>query len=57
MSIAVKELKAWVETLDEKNSVGVDDGGLTIVELTPEGTETGAYLEIGGVPGSVFGDE
>lgn len=47
---SIKDLKAWIETLDPGNSVAVDDGGLAVVELTPTGIETGAYLEIGGVP-------
>jgi hypothetical protein len=28
--------------------VAVDNGGLTLIELTPEERPTGAYLEIGG---------
>ncbi len=51
----VKEFKEWLSTLDDANSVAVEDGGLTIVELTPEGKETGAYFELGGVEGE--GDE
>ena len=46
----VEELKRWIETLDPQNEIAVDDGGLTIVELTPDGVETGAYFEIGGTP-------
>lgn len=57
MTMSIAEVKRWIDTLDPKNSIAVDDGGLTIVEVTPEGVETGAYLEIGGVPGSIFGDE
>ncbi len=48
--MAIAEAKRWLDTLDPKNSIAVDDGGLTIVEVTPEGEQTGAYLEIGGVP-------
>jgi hypothetical protein len=57
MAMTVAEVKRWLDTLDPANNVAVDDGGLTIVELTPDGKETGAYLELGGVPGSIFGDE
>lgn len=46
----VKEVKRWLATLDERNGVAVDDGGLCLVELTPDGEETGAYCEIGGTP-------
>ena len=46
----VKEVKRWLATLDDDNAVAVDDGGLCLVELTPEGEETGAYCEIGGTP-------
>ena len=48
--MTVKEIQAWIETLDPNNQIVVDEGGLTIVELTPDGTETGAYAEIGGIP-------
>jgi hypothetical protein len=53
----VHKVKRWIETLAPDNMLAVDDGGLTLVELTPAGEETGAYLEVGGVPGSVWGDE
>lgn len=49
MAVSVATIKAWVETLDPKSSVAIDDGGLTLVELA-EGQETGVSLEIGGIP-------
>jgi hypothetical protein len=48
--MTVKELRRWIDTLNPDNRVAIDEGGLTVVELTPDGTETGAYLELGGVP-------
>jgi hypothetical protein len=50
MAISVATLKAWVESLDPRGSTAIDDGGLSLVELTADDAETGAYLEIGGVP-------
>lgn len=50
MALSVTDLKAWIETLGPRNAVAIDDGGLTLVELTPNGEETGAYLELGGIP-------
>lgn len=47
--IDVSELKRWARTLTPGNDVAVDDGGLTLVELD-DGVETGAYLEVGGIP-------
>lgn len=55
--VSVKELRAWLDTLPEDSSVGVDDGGLTLIEVNAEGDETAAYYEVGGLPGSIFGDE
>jgi len=49
MAMSVRELKRWINTLDEDNAVAVDDGGLTLVELDENG-ETGAYHEVGGIP-------
>jgi hypothetical protein len=39
-----EELERWLATLPEGASVGVDDGGLTLV------AEGGACLEVGGMP-------
>ena len=42
--ISVTELKRWLETLENDDSVYVDEGGLTLCsEGDPE-----AYLEVGG---------
>lgn len=48
--MSVEEVKRWINTLDGKNYVAIDDGGLCLVELTPDDQETGAYCEIGGIP-------
>ncbi len=46
MSMDVKEIKDWLDTLDPDDGVGVDEGGLCLVV---EG-EPDCYLEIGGIP-------
>lgn len=48
--IDIKELKRWLATLNPEGFVAVDDGGLTLVELNEHLNETGAYLEVGGIP-------
>ena len=41
----VKEIKQWLNTLDESEWIGIGEGGLTLE------TEDGeAYLEVGGLP-------
>lgn len=49
--ITTDEIRAWFDTLTTKN-VAIDDGGLMVVALDDDGQETGAYIEIGGVPGN-----
>jgi hypothetical protein len=46
----VAEVKRWIATLDDDSNLAIDDGGLCLVELTADGEETGAYIEIGGTP-------
>jgi hypothetical protein len=46
--ISQPELLKWVRTLSPDHYVGIDDGGLTLVELTPNCKPTAAYLEVGG---------
>jgi len=53
----VSEVKKWLRTLHDDSTLCIDDGGLTIVEIDANGNETGAYLELGGVPGSIYGDD
>lgn len=47
--MSVAEVKDWLATLSPESGVAIDDGGLSLVEVK-EHTETGAYLEVGGVP-------
>lgn len=44
MSIPVKELKEWLDTLDSEDSVFIDEDGLTMCSEN----ESKAYIEIGG---------
>lgn len=46
MAEPVKDLIAWLQALPENSSVGIDDGGLTL--LCDENPD--AYYEIGGMP-------
>jgi type II secretory pathway component PulM len=46
MSMPIKEILRWLNTLDPEQEVSVDDGGLTLV-VTDYPDE---YLEIGGIP-------
>ena len=45
-----KQFKSWAASLDDDQSVAVDEGGLCIVELIKDNKETGRYCEIGGIP-------
>lgn len=42
-------IKAWLEAFPDDAGIAVDDGGLTLVALTPDGEELG-YYEVGGIP-------
>lgn len=53
--ISAKQLREWLDTLEPSALVAIDDGGLTIVQVTPETdphdkTPAGPFLEIGGIP-------
>lgn len=48
--IDAKELIRWASTLSPGAVVAIDDGGLTLVEVDVDNNETGAYLEVGGIP-------
>jgi hypothetical protein len=43
--IGKPELQAWLNTLDDDDCIGIDDGGLSLVVL-----DSNAYYEIGGMP-------
>lgn len=45
---SIPDLKQWLATLNPENSVGVDEGGLTLCEIDKDGETTGAQFEIGG---------
>ena len=48
--IDVVALQVWLARISSQNFVAIDEGGLTLVALDPDGKETGDYLEIGGTP-------
>lgn len=48
--IAKKELVEFIDSLPDDSNVAVDDGGLTLVEIDRNGEETGACIEVGGIP-------
>jgi hypothetical protein len=50
------ELLRWVNTLDDNSCIGVDEGGLCLVEVLPDNTRGEAYCEIGGIPEEAEGD-
>jgi hypothetical protein len=50
--ISIRELKDWLEQLNDEDGIAIDDGGLTLVVFT-EGETTrpdGNYIEVGGIP-------
>lgn len=49
----ISTVQAWIATLNPENSLAVDDGGLTLAEVTSEGKATGAYYELGGIPAPI----
>ncbi|WP_040713620.1 MULTISPECIES: hypothetical protein [Nocardia] len=46
--IPVPELRTWAAGLDLSHHVGIDEGGLTLVEIPDHDRSSGAYLEVGG---------
>ncbi len=48
--ISINELQKWLSTLSPDNYLAIDDGGLTLLEITADDAATSAFLEIGGVP-------
>jgi hypothetical protein len=46
----VFEVKRWLETLAPGSSIGIDEGGLTLREVTAQNEMTEAYCEVGGIP-------
>lgn len=48
--MTVKEVRRWLTTLRDDSDIAIDEGGLTLVEISAGTQETGAYLEVGGIP-------
>lgn len=46
--ICISELTSWLSGLDSTSHVGVDEGGLTLVEVRSNSLTAGAYIEVGG---------
>jgi len=46
MAMTVREIKEWLNTLQDDDLVGIDDGGLCLEVAEDPGT----YCEIGGLP-------
>lgn len=46
MAMSVGEIKEWLDTLDDEDEVGVDEGGLCLLVVDKPDT----YCEIGGLP-------
>ena len=45
-----KEIERWIGTLPDDANVGIDEGGLNLVEVNADGSQGEAYLEVGGIP-------
>ena len=45
---SVREVILWLNTLDSESSVAVDEGGLTLIEISADHTPTESYFEVGG---------
>ena len=56
MAIPAKELREWLSGFADDDLVGVTQGGLTLVLVTPETIEADdavagiPYIEVGGIP-------
>ena len=46
----IPEFQRWLNTLNPAHHIAIDEGGLTAIEVAPDGQPTGAYYEIGGGP-------
>lgn len=51
---STKDLIDWLQSLPPESSVGVDEGGLTLVVLDENDKVGEAYYEVGGVPEETF---
>ena len=50
MAMQIKEVRRWLDTVADDHEVAIADDGICLVEIDAQGVETGAYVEIGGVP-------
>lgn len=50
MTMPVKELKEWLNTLPKDAKVGVDEGGLCLRVVGEEDKKGQSYCEVGGLP-------
>ena len=50
MAMPASDIREWLESFDEGDLIAIDEGGLTLVGLTPSGAPTMTYIEVGGVP-------
>ncbi|MGN2638815.1 hypothetical protein ACTD5D_22130 [Nocardia takedensis] len=46
--ITIPDLRTWISGLDPFGHVGIDEGGLWLVEIPHDDRTTGAHLEVGG---------
>ena len=45
-----RELLNWLNTLDDSSCVGIDEGGLCLLEVLADDTLGEAYYDVGGIP-------
>jgi hypothetical protein len=50
MAMPAKDIREWLASFEDGDLIAIDEGGLTLVGLTPSGTPTMTYIEVGGVP-------
>ena len=53
MAMPVSEIREWLDTLNDDDQVGVDDGGLCLQVVD----DSASYCEIGGIPEEEEGEE
>lgn len=52
--MSVRQIKDWINTVDDHKGVAIDDGGLALVVVDDDGEADPdeGYLEVGGLPSS-----
>lgn len=55
--ISKAEAKRWIDTIPDDSGIAIDEGGLCLVEIDAHGVETGACLEVGGIPEEDDGED